>query len=184
LGKKTNVATLMRQGEELLTQERFQEAAQTYEYIILSFPESPVQKEARYRLAVCYHQLNQPSKTVRTLRPLVGLDLPTPRKVKILSLMAESYLNLKKPLHTLRWYLMAVGEADDPEVRAELKERIRHILSEDLSLSLRRESRTFSRKTFPTPNSGRLFSSTAIPTWQATQNSSWLNVFCELERST
>jgi ABC-type branched-subunit amino acid transport system substrate-binding protein len=123
----------MRQGEELLTQERFQEAAQTYEYIILSFPESPVQKEARYRLAVCYHQLNQPSKTVRTLRPLVGLDLPTPRKVKILSLMAESYLNLKKPLHTLRWYLMAAEEADDPEVKAELKERIQNILSEDLS---------------------------------------------------
>jgi ABC-type branched-subunit amino acid transport system substrate-binding protein len=63
----------------------------------------------------------------------VGLDLPTPRKVKILSLMAESYLNLKKPLHTLRWYLMAAEEADDPEVKAELKERIQNILSEDLS---------------------------------------------------
>jgi branched-chain amino acid transport system substrate-binding protein len=138
----------MRQGEELLTQERFQEAAQTYEYIILSFPESPVQKEARYRLALCYHHLNQPAKTVRTLRPLVGLDLPTPRKVKILSLMAESYLNLKKPLHTLRWYLMAVGEADDPEVKAELKERIQNILSEDLSDTELREIAFIYRDTY------------------------------------
>ncbi len=130
---RANEAALMKQAEDLFAQERFQEAAEIYEHILKSFPESPVENETRYRLAQSYHHLRQPAETVRVLRELVEFDLPKPRRVKILALMAESHLNLEKPFDALRWYLAALEEADDPDLTAELQARIQQVLSENLS---------------------------------------------------
>jgi ABC-type branched-subunit amino acid transport system substrate-binding protein len=146
--KSANVAALMRLGEDLFDQENFQEAAETYEHVLQNFPESPVRNEARYRLGLCYHQLNQPAKSVETLRPLVGVDLPAPRKVKILSLMAESFLNLEKPLDALRWYLAALQAADSENLETEIKERIRQVMSETLSEAELREVAFIYRDTY------------------------------------
>ncbi|NIS67855.1 MAG: tetratricopeptide repeat protein, partial [Proteobacteria bacterium] len=98
--KKLDENALMRLAEDRFSQERFQEAAEIYKNVLKNFPESPVWNEAQFRLALCYDQLDQPAQTVRTLKELVGLDLPRPRKLKIFSLMAESYLKIDRPLHT------------------------------------------------------------------------------------
>ena len=137
--KEANDATLMRIAENLFDEEKFQEAAEVYENILQNFPQSPILGEARYRLALCYSHLDQPERTVETLRPLVEIDLPAPRKVRIFSLIAKSYLNLEKPLDALRWYLAALGAADNEDLKAEIQERIRKVLSENLSETELRE---------------------------------------------
>lgn len=139
----------MRQGEDLFGQEKFQEAAGVYENILQDFPASPISNDARYRLALCYYHLNQPAKTVRTLRELEGLELPLPRKVKVFFLMAESYLDLDRPLDTLRWYLAALEAADSQDLKAEIQEDIRKVLAEDSSKTELREIAYIYRNTYP-----------------------------------
>lgn len=130
---------LMRLAEDRFSQEKFQEAAEIYKNVLKNFPTSPVRKEAQFRLALCYDQLDQPDQTVRTLKELVGLDLPRPRQLKIFSLMAESYLKMDRPLHTLKWYLEALEIADREDLKDEFHDRIRQVLSEDLSEAELRE---------------------------------------------
>jgi ABC-type branched-subunit amino acid transport system substrate-binding protein len=131
--ERVNDAQLMRQADDLFSQESYHDAAKTYEQVLQSFPESPFQNEARYRLALCHYNLNQPTETVANLRRLVEFDLPPPRKVKVFSLMGESYLRLGKPLYSLRWHLAAREAADTPDMRSELGARIQQVLSENFS---------------------------------------------------
>jgi len=143
-----NEAALMRLAEERFTEEKFQEAAGIYEEILRNFPESPVENEARYRLALCYDQLDQPAETVRVLSQLVELDLPTPRRVKIFSLMAESYLDLGRPLDSVRWHLAILEAADSDELKRLAQDEIRQVLSQDLSESELREVAFIYRDTY------------------------------------
>ncbi len=137
--KAMSDSALMRLAEERFSQERFQEAAEIYKSILRNFPKSPVENEARYRLALCYHHLDQPAETVKSLKILLEYDLPRPRQAKIFSLMAENYLKLDKPFNALRWYLEAIEAVDRQDLKEELQERTRRILSEDLSEAQLRE---------------------------------------------
>lgn len=137
--KGLDEAALMRLAEDRFAQEKFQEAAKIYQEILKDFPGSPVQNEARYRLALCFDQLNRPAETVKALKKLVGLDLPKPRQLKVFSLLAESYLKLDSPFDTLRWFLEAHDTADREDLKVEFRDRIRQVLSEDLSEAELRE---------------------------------------------
>jgi branched-chain amino acid transport system substrate-binding protein len=146
--KKTSEAALMRLAEDLFSQNQFAGAADRYQQILTDFPGSPVEREARYRLALCYERLDQPAQTVETLRQLIGLDLPPPRQVKIFTLLAESYLKLAQPFDALRWYLEALEAAETDEIREETRHTIRQVLSERLSQAELREIAFIYRRTY------------------------------------
>jgi ABC-type branched-subunit amino acid transport system substrate-binding protein len=139
---------LMRRGEELFTQERFHEAARIYAHILKDYPQSPVDQEARYRLALCYYHLDQPKKTIKVLRQLGAFDLPSPRRVKLYTLMAESYLKLENPLEVLTWFFTALESTDDEETKTELQGRLRQVVSENLTNSELREVAFIFRGTY------------------------------------
>ena len=147
--KKTTETALMRLAEDLFSQNQFAGAADRYQQLLRDFPGSPLEREARYRLALCYERLDQPGQTVEALRQLIGVDLPPPRQVKVFTLLAESYLKLAQPFDALRWYLEAFEAADNDESREQTLQTIRQVLSERLSQAELREVAFIYRRTYP-----------------------------------
>ncbi|MBW2059108.1 MAG: penicillin-binding protein activator [Deltaproteobacteria bacterium] len=147
--RKAMPLAMAKEADGLFAQEKFREAAELYERVIQNFPQSPILNEIRWRLALCYHRLGDAARTERTLRDLVGLDLPVPRKVKVLSLMAESHRDLKRPLEALRWYLAALRTAEADQLKAEVRGRIRKLLSEDTTETELREVSYIYPRTYP-----------------------------------
>lgn len=117
---------LFAEAEDLFTKGEIEKALWRFRRITVDFPASPLYDESRFRMALCYTRLKRPKDALRMLMDLVLTSLAPPRKVEILTLIGDNYLELKDQDSALLWYGKAILSANPPP--EELKKKVRSLI--------------------------------------------------------
>lgn len=117
---------LFAEAEDLFTKGEIEKALWRFRRITVDFPASALYDEARFRMALCYTRLKRPKDALRILTDLLSTSLAPPRKVEILTLMGDNYLELKDQDSALLWYGKAILSANPPA--EELKKKVRSLV--------------------------------------------------------
>ncbi|MEW6376991.1 MAG: penicillin-binding protein activator [Thermodesulfobacteriota bacterium] len=119
-------SVLFREGEVLLSKGETEKALWRFKRLITEFPKSPLYNEAKFRMGICYTQLNRPKDAIRILNELFSTFLSPHRMVQVFTLLGDNHIELKDRLAALQWYgkgLLVPGQPNE-----ELKKKVRSVI--------------------------------------------------------
>jgi ABC-type branched-subunit amino acid transport system substrate-binding protein len=119
-------SVLFREGEVLLSKGETEKALWRFKRLITEFPKSPLYNEAKFRMGICYTQLNRPKDAIRILNELFSTFLSPHRMVQVFTLLGDNHLELKDRFTALQWYgkgLLVPGQPNE-----ELKKKVRSVI--------------------------------------------------------
>lgn len=117
---------LFAEGEALFAKGEIERALWRFRRLTIDFPGSALYDESRFRMAVCYTRLKRPKDAIRILTDLLSTSLSASRKVEILTLLGDNYLELKEKDSALLWYGKGLLVAKSPP--EELKKKLRSLV--------------------------------------------------------
>ena len=122
----TEDSLLFKEGEALFARGEVERALWRFKQVITDHPRSPLQNEARFKMAICYTQLKRHKEAIRVLNDLLSTSLTPPRMIQVFTLLGDNYLEVKDRSNTLLWYgkgLLVSGQPHD-----DLKRKVRAII--------------------------------------------------------
>jgi ABC-type branched-subunit amino acid transport system substrate-binding protein len=114
---------LFREGETLLSKGETEKALSRFKSLISEFPNSSLSNEAKFRMGICYTQLQRPKEAIPVLNDLFSTFLSPDRMVQVFTLLGDNYVELKDRPNALLWYgkgLLVPGPSNE-----ELKKKVR-----------------------------------------------------------
>ena len=119
-------ASLFREGEILLSKGDIERAFWRFKRLITEYPKSPLVNEAKFRMGICYTQLQKPKDAIRIFNELLPTFLAPTRLIQVFTLLGDNHLELKDRLSALQWYGKGLLVAGQPH--EELKKKVKSII--------------------------------------------------------
>lgn len=121
-------------GELRLIQRDYGQALSYFKEIIEKFPASPLIPEAKYKLGLCYYEVREYDLAIANLADRGRITDPAKLK-RIAETLASAYVNTKNYRKALVEYVGLADAATDDKQRAGYRDRVREIITKNLSES-------------------------------------------------